>query len=325
MNRKPTPNALLHQAKRNKKDEFYTQLCDIERELQHYAPHFTDKVVYCNCDDPRYSNFVRYFVENFRNLGLRKLICSCMERIDHATKDSLVDSQSAHGNYWEYTGIQDFPPSSAQLIPLAGDGDLRSQECLELLQQADLVVTNPRFSLFREVVSLLTQYEKQYLLIGNINCITYKDIFSLIQQNRAWLGINMGRGISGFIVPSSYDLYGTEVQRNEDGLAIVATNNCLWLTNLDHHQRRQRIPLTRSYAETRTAYPQYDNSPAINVNKTCDIPHDYWGMMGVPLTFLHKFNPEQFEIVRFRKGDDGKDLTIQGKTPYFRILIRRLS
>ena len=166
------------------------------------------------------------------------------------------------------------------------------------------------------------RYNKQFLVIGNVNAITYKEIFELIQKGKAWLGVNLGRGISGFIVPDSYEQYGTEVSVNEHGQKIVATNGCLWLTNLELDQRHEDIKLTKVYHGNETVYPKYDNCDGINVNKTQDIPNDFGGLMGVPITFLHKYNPEQFEIVRFRKGDDGKDLRINGKCPYFRILVR---
>ena len=306
--------ALLRQAKKSKSDEFYTQLCDIERELRHYAGCFSNKVVYCNCDDPRLSNFYRYFVDNFHNLGLKKLIASCYS----GQPVDLFNKGSARGCFCEYTGHGDTAP----IKPLKSNGDFRSAECTELLQQADIVVTNPPFSLFREFVSHLVRHKKQFLIIGNVNAITYKEIFDLIQTDRAWLGVNMGRGISGFIVPETYQTYGTEAGIDDKGQKIIATNGCLWLTNLELQQRHHFLELTQIYAGHEERYPKYDNCDGINVDRTRDIPKDYAGLMGVPITFLHKYNPEQFEIVRFRKGDDGKDLRINGKYTYFRILIR---
>ena len=308
-------NKLLQKAKKSKSDEFYTQLCDIESELQHYTNCFVDKVVYCNCDDPQISNFFRYFKNNFQKLGLRKLIASC-----------FGDAEIVHGNehairnayYCEYEG-NDIPMN---VVNFEGNGDFRSAECIELLQQADVVVTNPPFSLFREFVTQIVHYNKQFLVIGNVNAITYKEIFDLIQNDRAWLGVNLGRGISGFIVPEHYQLYGTEVKINEEGQRIIATNGCLWLTNLELNQRHEDIMLKMEYTGNEDKYPKYDNCDGINVNRTQDIPKDYAGLMGVPITFLHKYNPDQFEIVKFRKGDDDKDLRINGKSPYFRILIR---
>lgn len=320
MARKAT-NHLLQKAKKSKSDEFYTQLSDIESELQHYKNHFENKVVYCNCDDPRISNFFYYFASNFKELGLKKLISACyirQERNLFSTKDFEP------GFFYEYTGgeREKVKPSSADIIHFKGDGDFRSTESIELLQQSDIVVTNPPFSLFREYVAQLVKYEKKFLIIGNINAITYKEIFKLIKENKAWLGINLGRGISGFIVPKHYELYGTEARIDDFGNRIVSPNNCLWLTNLDTSKRHEDIELTKRYFGNEIEYPKYDNYDGINVNKTQDIPLDYEGFMGVPITFLHKFNPDQFEIIKFRKGNDGKDLSINGKSPYFRILIR---
>lgn len=308
-------NILLKKAKKSKNDEFYTQLCDIEREIQYYPNSFRGKVVYCNCDDPRISNFFRYFHDNFHKLGLRKLIASCYKEQSTGLFSQPTNEQAF---YCEYDGTDE----SCHFIPFKGDGDFRSAECVKLLRQSDIVVTNPPFSLFREFVSQIVRNEKQFLLIGNVNAITYKEIFDLIQKNRAWLGVNLGRGISGFIVPDNYQLYGTEVSKNEKGQNIIATNGCLWLTNLELNQRHVDLNLDKKYQGNEDSYPTYDNCNGINVNRTQDIPCDYNGIMGVPITFLHKYNPEQFEIVRFRKGDDGKDLCINGKCPYFRILIR---
>lgn len=314
-------NQLLQKAKKSKSDEFYTQLCDIERELQYYQGCFVDKVVYCNCDDPRTSNFFRYFATNFHKLGLKKLIASCYVE---DTSDLFNIQGAGKGFYCEYCGESGnhFNPSNVEIVYFKGDGDFRSQECTELLKQSDIVVTNPPFSLFREFVAQIVKYDKQFLIIGNVNAITYKEIFDLIQKDRVWLGVNLGRGISGFIVPDHYDLYGTEVSVNSEGKTVIATNNCLWLTNLELKQRQEELDLSKEYAGNENDYPKYDNCDGINVDKTQDIPRDYNGLMGVPITFLHKYNPNQFEIVKFRKGDDGKDLSVNGKCPYFRILIK---
>lgn len=305
-------NTGLKQAKKNKNDEFYTQLCDIESELKHYKHQFKDKVVYCNCDDPRTSNFFLYFVFNFKELGLKKIISSCYE-------------EEGQGFYFVYSGeegdIQTLIKSKG--ISFKGNGDFRSIESIKLLEQSDIVVTNPPFSLFREYVAQLVNYDKKFLIIGNVNAITYKEIFKLIKENKAWLGINLGRGVSGFIVPDHYELYGTEARINQAGQRIVSPNNCLWLTNLDNFKRHEDIPLTKKYSGNESEYPKYDNYEGINVNKTTLIPYDYDGDIGVPITFLHKFNPNQFEIIKFRKGNDNRDLSINGKCPYFRILIRK--
>ena len=292
MKKRDVDHSLLDKAKINKKDEFYTQLIDIEKEMIHYTKHFRDKVVYCNCDNPEYSNFWKFFYEHFEELGLKGL---------NAT----------------YFGTE------VVVTQLHENGDFRSTECIQVLEQSDIIVTNPPFSLFREYISQLDRYDKDFLIISNINAITYKEVFPLIQSNKAWLGVCFGRGISGFIVPESYELYGTETKVDENGKRIISPNNCMWLTSLDNEKRHQPIKLIKQYEGNEEAYPFYDNYQGINVNKTQDIPMDYMGAMGVPITFLNKYDPEQFEIIKFRKGDDDKDLRINGKAPYFRILIKR--
>ena len=318
-----TLNQTLHIAKTAKRDEFYTQLSDIESELKHYERHFKDKVVFSNCDDPRISNFFIYFSKNFEKLGLKKLITTCYKNQE---TDLFFQEQAEKAVFLEYHGDKNGNkiPDAEEIgmIPLKGDGDFRSKESIELLKEADIVVTNPPFSLFREYVDQLIRHEKKFLIIGNINAITYKEIFKLIKENKAWLGINMGRGISGFIVPEHYELYGTETRIDELGNRIISPNNCLWLTNLDTLKRHEDIVLTKKYYGNESEYPYFDNYNAINVNKTQDIPMDFDGVMGVPITFLHKYNPEQFELIKFRKGNDEKDLSINGKCPYFRILIK---
>lgn len=296
-------NTLLHNAKKSKNDEFYTQLCDIESELQHYKKHFKDKVIYCNCDDWEVSNFVKYFKDNFNSFGIKKLTSTCY-------------IENGQGKYFEYDG------NNIKTRLLKGNGDFRSNECTELLIKSDVVITNPPFSLFREYIQQLILNEKMFLSIGNVNAITYKEIFKLIKENKAWLGVNLGRGVSGFIVPEHYELFGTEARIDDNGNRVVSPNNCLWLTNLNNFKRNEYLNLSNSYIGNEDNYPLYDNYDAININKTKEIPFDYQGCMGVPITFLHKYNPEQFEIVKFRKGNDEKDLSINGKCPYFRILIR---
>lgn len=306
--------SFLEKAKKNKNDEFYTQYVDIESELAHYKGHFKGKVVYCNTDDPQVSNFVRFFMDNFEALGLAKLIAT-----------GYAQGTETHGSVMVYDGsrrsLEDFKTGKAER--LEGDGDFRSSECLEYLRQADVVVTNPPYSLLRQFVSFMMNYKKDFLIIATVNAITYKEIFKLIQEGIIWLGVGLGRAVSGFIVPEHYELYGTEARINERGERIVSTNNSLWLTTLDLKKRHEDIPLVETYAGNEEKYPTYDNLDGINVNKTRDIPGDYYGLIGVPITFLHKHNPRQFEIVRFRKGDDGKDLRINGKSPYFRIIVRR--
>lgn len=314
-------NQLLQKAKKSKSDEFYTQLSDIESELKHYKNHFRDKVVFCNCDDPQISNFFKYFYLNFKELSLKKLITACYRE---QVRDLFNNATYENGFYFEYTGSKEHPKKTnfTDITYFKGDGDFRSEESIELLKQSDIVVTNPPFSLFREYINQLITHNKKFLIIANINAITYQEIFTLIKKNKVWLGINLGRGISGFIVPEHYKLYGTEARIDSLGNRIVSPNNCLWLTNLDTYKRHENITLTKKYIGNEIDYPKYDNYDGINVNKTQDIPSDYDGFMGVPITFLHKFNPAQFEIIKFRKGSDEKDLSINGKCPYFRILIK---
>ena len=302
MKKRIVDHTLLDKAKVNKKDEFYTQLIDIEKEMIHYTKHFRNKIVYCNCDNPELSNFWKYFYEHFMELGLRGLYATF---------------------YGVGASLHQYDGENVVITPLLGDGDFRSDECIQILEQSDVVVTNPPFSLFREYISQLDLYNKDYLIISNINAITYKEVFPLIQANKAWLGVCFGRGISGFIVPDSYELYGTETTVHENGDRIISPNNCMWLTSLDNEKRHQPIELVKKYEGNEEAYPFYDNYCGINVNRTQDIPADYMGAMGVPITFLNKYDPEQFEIIKFRKGDDDKDLRVNGKAPYFRILIKR--
>ena len=320
MARKAT-NRLLQKAKKSKSDEFYTQLCDIQSELCFYKTHFKDKVVFCNCDDPRTSNFFKYFSSNFSELGIERLLAACYQE---QSEDLFGENDQARGFFSECTRADrvNGKLNSPEILLFKGDGDFRSSESVELLMQADIIITNPPFSLFRKYVEQLVKYKKKFLIIGNVNAITYKEIFKLIKENRAWLGINLGRGVSGFIVPDHYELYGTEARIDEFGNRVVSPNNCLWLTNLDINKRHEDIFLTKKYVGNELEYPKHDNYDGINVNRTGDIPLDYKGVMCVPITFLHKFNPDQFELIKFRKGDDDKDLSVDGKCPFFRILIK---
>lgn len=319
MARKAT-NDLLHKAKSSKSDEFYTLLEDIERELAFYKDCFCGKTVYCNCDNPKESNFFRYFFTHFKSLGLKKLIASYYVP---ETQNLFNESEPAHGAYIECTSDDiDRDIASLPCRTLKGNGDFRSAECVSLLKQSDVVVTNPPFSLFREHISQITRHKKEFLVIGNINAITYQEVFSLIQSDKVWLGVHLGRGISGFKVPDHYEMYGTETHIADNGDRIIAPNNCLWLTNLDNSTRHSLLKLTKIYRGNEDLYPKFDNFNGINVDRTQDIPMDYEGAIGVPITFLHKYNPAQFEIIQFRKGDDGKDLSVNGKCPYFRILIK---
>ena len=295
-------NKNLSDARRNKKDEFYTQLVDIEAELKHCKDHFKDKVVLCNCDDWEKSNFVKYFKDNFKNLALNKLIATCWV-------------ENGNGKLFEYNG------SDIKVELLKGDGDFRSQECVELLKQADIVVTNPPFSLFREYIAQLMEYNKKLLIIGNINAITYKETFPLIKENKIWFGINNG-GSKWFRVQDHYDIKTDSRKKIVEGKKYFSMGNINWFTNLYHKKRSENLILYKTY--NKEDYPKYDNCDAINVNLVKEIPKDYKGLMGVPITFLYKHNPKQFEIVHFRKGDDGKDLSIKGKSVYQRIIIRRI-
>lgn len=286
----------LNKAKNEKNDEFYTILSDIEKEVKHYKKHFKNKTVFCNCDDPRVSNFFHYFSHNFEQLGLKKLITTCYK---NQNADLFSEHKSERAIYLEYTGDKNknnIPdPQEIGIKYLSGDGDFRSKESIELLKQADIIVTNPPFSLFREYVSQLIAYKKKFLIIGTWNAITYKEVFKLIKENKIWIGINSNRNFSGFIVPKHYPLSGTEARIDENGNRIVSSNNTCWFTNLDIAKRHEDLILFKKYKKS--DYPTYDNYNAIEVSKVSDIPIDYKGIMGVPITFMNKYNPDQFEIV----------------------------
>lgn len=316
-------NRNLHKAKSNKKDEFYTQLEDIENELCHYRDHFRDKIVYCNCDDPRVSNFFHYFSYNFHVLGLKKLITTCYK---NQQMDMFSQNKSERAIWLGYDGTQneDGVPSVEDIgiHHLDGDGDFRSAECLELLKQADIVVTNPPFSLFREYVAQLVEYEKKFLIIAHQNAITYKEIFPLIKGKQLWLGYGFKGGATHFIAPN-YEDYAVSGDHKE---GMVRVSGVVWFTNLDHKKRHEESILYKRY--TSEEYPKYDNYDAINVHKTAEIPYDYDGAMGVPISFLDKYNPDQFEVI----GLDRPIMTsltgrvsrfwLNGKELYTRIAIR---
>ncbi|MBK7380238.1 MAG: adenine-specific methyltransferase EcoRI family protein [Ignavibacteriales bacterium] len=286
----------LQKARNEKNDEFYTILSDIEKELKHYKKHFKNKVVFCNCDDPRVSNFFHYFSYNYEQLGLKKLITTCYK---NQNADLFSEHKSEKAIYLEYTGDKNRnnvpDPEEIGIKYLNGDGDFRSKESIELLKQSDIVVTNPPFSLFREYVTQLIEYKKKFLIIGTWNAISYKEIFKLIKENKVWLGIHSNRNFSGFIVPKHYPLSGTEARIDENGNRIVSSNNTCWFTNLDISKRHEELILYKKY--NKTEYPFYENYDAINVDVTKDIPFDYKGAMGVPITFMDKYNPNQFEII----------------------------
>ena len=372
-------NSNLHDSARNKQDEFYTQLSLIESEMKHYKHHFVGKTILCNCDDPYESNFFNYFAMNFNALGLKKLITTCYasspvtgqefeyyidnggqlsfiadadnspmqetERKPYKVEITEVNDENNDGRI-DLSDVEYLMRNKKNTMALLdGDGDFRSPECVQLLREADFVVTNPPFSLFREYIALLEEYQKHYIIIGNMIAVTYKEIFPMIAENRLWLGYNSGH--FWFKVPDSYEVKKTDFKIDENGQKWRRMGNICWFTNVDIEKRHENMVLFRNY--TPELYPKYDNYDAINVNKTVDIPCDYYGVMGVPITFLDKYNPDQFEIVAFRKGNDGKDLVYsfpncsqnsnverererarererERRTtvrPYFRILIRR--
>lgn len=295
-------NKNLNKAQRRKNDDFYTQLPDIENELRHYRPHFAGKVVYCNCDDPKISNFYKYFSLNFEVLGLKKLITSCYKNqsqdlfSDH-TSEKAISLECNQGTYENGAYV----PSDPVVRHLNGDGDFQSDECIDLLKQADIVVTNPPFSLFREYVLQLIEHDKKFIIIGTQNAITYKEIFPLIKENKFWLGYGFAEGNAYFAVPSSdKNEYAKGVYDENTGL--VKFRNVTWFTNLDHEKRHEELPLYKNYSAKE--YPHYDNYNAINVDKIADIPVDWAGTMGVPITFLDKYNPRQYEILGITDRDN---------------------
>lgn len=297
-------NKNLNAAIKAKKDEFYTQLSDIEKELKHYKDAFRDKVVLCNCDDPRVSNFFHYFAYNFEQLGLKKLITTCYKNQD---VDLFTQNKSEHAVYLEYYGTTNgnSVPSAEEIgiKELKGDGDFRSKECIELLKQADIVVTNPPFSLFREYVAQLIEYDKKFLIIGNVASASTKEIFPLIMNNKMWMGASIHSGDRKFWVPDDYELNASGCGIDENGKKFIRVKGVRWFTNLDYKERHEDMILYKRYSEDE--YPIFDNFDAINVGKTESIPCDYMEIMGVPITFLDKYNPEQFEILGITKTWDG--------------------
>ncbi len=324
-------NTNLHQAIKAKKDEFYTQLSDIENELCHYREHFKGKTVLCNCDDPRVSNFFVYFVLNFRVLGLKRLITTCYKNNE---PDIFSQNECERAVYAIYDGAPECNSvEDAKQIPYTkfenSNGDFRSEECIELLKQADIVVTNPPFSLFREYIAQLFKYDKKFLIIGNQNAITYKEVFPMIKDNKMWLGFGFKGGAGHFI--SNYEDIATAGDHRK---GMIRVSGVTWFTNLDISKRHEEMLFYKSYNPD--DYPEYDNYHAIEVSKTNDIPYNYDGIMGVPITFLYKYNPDQFEIIwTTDRGGDGKleDIrkphmridapVVNGKGIYKRILIRR--
>ena len=286
-------NRNLNTAQQAKYDEFYTQLPDIENELQYYRSHFKGKTVYCNCDDPMMSNFWKFFSLQFEWLELKKLMATCYK---NPSPDLFSDHTAERSFYLEYLGDQNDnrvpDPEEIKKEYLQGDGDFASFECIELLKEADIVVTNPPFSLFRKYVSQLVKYDKKFLIVGNQNSITYKEIFPLIKENRMWLGVT---NVAEFAIPSHYPLTASSHRITEDGIRIIKANGAKWFTNLPHKKQNEELVLIRRYSPEK--YPHYENCDAINVDMVADIPEDWDGVMGVPITFLDKYNPDQFEIL----------------------------
>lgn len=302
-----TKNQTLGKARASKQDEFYTQLSDIEKELRHYTKHFKNKTVLCNCDDPRVSNFLHYFSYNFGKLGLKKLTTTCYKS---QQADLFSQNDSEKGIYLEYEGdkkgsrVPD--PSEIGIHALKGDGDFRSEECVKLLKRADIVVTNPPFSLFREYVEQLVTFKKKFLIIGNINAISYKDIFKLIREDKIWLGPSIHSGDREFGVPDYYPLNAAGFRIDEAGRKYIRVKGVRWFTNLDYEERHEELVLFHEYSAEK--YPAYDNYDAIEVSKTNEIPANYRSAMGVPITFLDKHNPDQFEILGITDRDNNSGL-----------------
>ena len=290
-------NNNLKKAKAGKNDEFYTELSDIEKELRHYKEHFEGKTVFCNCDDPRISNFFHYFSHKFEDLGLKRLITTCYKNQE---SDLFSEHKSESAIWLEYNGDKNGDrvpnPEEIGIHKLKGDGDFRSQESINLLKQADIVVTNPPFSLFREYVAQLMEYDKKFLIIGNQNNLTYKEIFNLVKENKIWTGVDNG-GTKWFKVPEHYEIETETRIKTENGQKYFSMGSIYWFTNLDNRKRHEDIMLYKSYLGNENEYPKFDNYNAINVNKVADIPMDFKGAMGVPITFIDKYNPEQFEIL----------------------------
>jgi hypothetical protein len=329
--KKESLNKTLRKANKDKNDEFYTQISDIEKELKHYKEHFKDKVVFCNCDDPRVSNFFHYFSYNFENLGLKKLITTCYKS---QNMELFSSNESEKAIYLEYYGdkngnrVPDI--EEIGIKELNGDGDFRSSESIQLLKEVDIVVTNPPFSLFREYVAQLIEYDKKFIIIGSQNAITYKEIFELIKSNKIWLGVDNG-GTKWFQVPDHYNITTETRKKIDNNKKYFSMGNVVWFTNLVHQKRNKDLILYKSYNEIE--YPNYDNYDAINVDLVADIPIDYKGYMGVPITFIDKYNPRQFELlgimntgeenigIRKLNTAHGRPL-VNGVEKYLRIIIK---
>ena len=344
--------ANLTKARKQKADEFYTQIVDIENEMKHYRKYFKGKTIFCNCDDPFESNFFKHFALYFNVYGLKKLIATCYDgspitgtQLSLFSDDEVSETKKKKTAYKiEITEVTDANGDGAidlsdveilikdKVAKLNGNGDFRSEECINLLKEADIVVTNPPFSLFREYVAQLIEYNKKFIIIGNVNAITYKEIFPLIMKNQMWLGVSIHSGDREFAVPETYPLNAAGCREDENGNRFIRVKGVRWFTNIEHTQRHEGITLYQNYSAE--LFPKYDNYNAINVDKTTDIPCDYDGVMGVPITFLDKYDPKQFEIIGLLAGNikglaglvssTGKDGPyINGKLKFGRVLIKR--
>ena len=324
----------LRNARKEKKDEFYTQLADIEVEIKYYKEYFKNKIVFCNCDDPYESNFFKFFAMNFNILGIKKLIATCYDSSPIAYTQlsmfaDIAEKKIANKNRKAYkieiSEVLDYNNDGAvdladveyllqnkknAMTLLKGNGDFRSEECIELLKQSDIVVTNPPFSLFREYIAQLVEYKKSFLIIGNVNAIAYKEVFPLIKNNQMWLGCSIHSGDREFQVPDNYPLNAAGTRVDEQGRKFIRVKGVRWFTNIDNKDRHEIMPLYKKY--TPDEYPTYANFNAINIDKTTDIPFDYDGIMGVPITFMDKYNPEQFEIIGLGNGYLGQSIGITG-------------
>ena len=358
-------NANLKNAAITKADEFYTQMPDIEAEMRHYKEHFRGKVILCNCDDPYESNFFKYFALNFNFLGLKKLLAVsyagspvAFTQLTLFDVHSIADKSAGTKQPYkiEITAVGDENADGAvdladvecllrnrvnTLALLEGDGDFRSPECIDLLKEADIVVTNPPFSLFREYVAQLMGHGKKLIIIGNVNAITYKEVFKFIKDDKIWLGQSIHSGDREFRVPDSYPLQAAGFRVDEKGTKYIRVKGVRWFTNLDFEERHENITLYKQFSPEE--YPHYDNYNAIEVSKVAEIPCDYDSIMGVPITFLDKYNPEQFEIIGLANDKRDPDpvfikgtptfldaqhksfvgMILNGKATYARIIIRR--
>ena len=351
-------NFALQEAARARQDEFYTSRSDIENEMRYYREHFRGKTVLCNCDDPYESEFFKYFALFFNTIGLKKLIATCYAGSPIAQRQlSLFDDETPTPSRKPYCAViecmKDYNGDGRTdlldaeyilqhgvgggLRVLDGDGDFRSPECVKLLQEADIVATNPPHSLLREYIFLLTKYGKKFIVLGNINAVTYKEVFPLIMQNKMWMGVTIHSGDRKFHVPESYPLEAAGCGVDDEGRRFIRVKGVRWFTNLEHNRHNETMILVMSYHKDPSKFPHYDNYDAIEVSKTVEIPYDYDGIMGVPITFLDKYNPKQFEILgmsgtNFAEGvppchieGTSRNAKINGRNIYRRLFIRKIA